>query len=216
MLSIDAVLFDMDGLILDTEKVYNICWIAAAKDFGYNMTYEEQLLLRSNSAKYAGPLLKKMYGEDCDYFKIRERRKEIMAEYFKTHPIEKKPYVEHLLSFLKEKGIKCAVATATALDRTTEYLEKVGLCGSFDEMISCSMVENGKPDPDVYLYACDRLGLAPERCLALEDSPNGVLSAHSAGIPVIMVPDLTEPDEETKKLVYAVAKDLKEVEKYIA
>ena len=83
-------------------------------------------------------------------------------------------------------------------------------------MISCSMVENGKPDPDVYLYACDRLGLAPERCLALEDSPNGVLSAHRAGIPVIMVPDLTEPDEETKKLVYAVAKDLKEVEKYIA
>lgn len=214
-LDIDAVLFDMDGLILDTEKIYNKCWIEAARYYGFDMSFSEQLLLRSNSPKYAAPLLKELYGPECDYFKIKARRQKIMADYYKTHEIEKKPYVEELLTYLKGKGIKAAVATATGLDRTEEYLKRVDLFDKFDKIISCSMVENGKPDPDVYLYACKEVGVDTDRCLALEDSPNGCLSAYRAGVPVIMVPDLSEPDEKTRSIVYAVVKNLRAVEEYI-
>ncbi|MDY6325229.1 MAG: HAD family phosphatase [Catonella sp.] len=210
-----AVLFDMDGLILDTEKVYSTCWIAAAKEFGFDLSGGKQLKLRSNCAKYAVPLMHEMFGPECDYLAIRERRKVLMEEYFKTHEVEKKPYVEELLRFLKDKGIKRAVSTATNETRTKEYLTRTGLYDKFDEIICASMVENGKPDPDVYMYACERLGEKPGDCLALEDSPNGVLSASRAGVPVIMVPDLSEPDDDDLSRVYGVAKNLLEVEKFI-
>lgn len=103
------------------------------------------------------------------------------------------------MNFLKEKKIRRAVATATDMERTERYLKQIGLYPYFDEIISATMVEHGKPAPDIYTFACAQLGLASEECLAVEDSPNGVMSACQAGCQVAMVPDQTQPDDELKK-----------------
>lgn len=206
-----AVLFDMDGLIIDTEKHYQKAWIQAAKELGFNMTVKEQLYLRSCTKKYAEPIMQKFFGPDFDYDKVRNRRKEIMDEDLKKFGIEKKPYVDEILDFLKEEGIKRALVTATHETKAREYLKEIELEEKFDKVICADMVENGKPDPDIYLFACKKIGEKPSDCLALEDSPNGVRSAYSAGVDVIMVPDLSEPDEELNKMILKSAGSLKDV-----
>ena len=126
-----------------------------------------------------------------------------MREHIAKYGIEKKPGVDEILSYLAEKNMKRAVATATDPERTKQYLTQIGIYDKFDKIVSATTVENGKPQPDVYLYACEQIGEKPEDCIAVEDSPNGILSAYRAGLSVVMVPDLTEPDEETAKMLYA-------------
>ena len=155
--------------------------------------------------------MQKCFGPDFDYDKVRNRRKEIMDEDLKKFGIEKKPYVDEILDFLKEEGIKRALVTATHETKAREYLKEIELEEKFDKVICADMVENGKPDPDIYLFACKKIGEKPSDCLALEDSPNGVRSAYSAGVDVIMVPDLSEPDEELNKMILKSAGSLKDV-----
>ena len=200
---IKAVIFDMDGILIDTEKWLNIYWQQAAKEAGFEVTREDGLAIRSLAGKYAGPYLRGIFGDSFDYEAIRERRKELMREHIAKYGIEKKPGVDDILSYLAEKNIKRAVATATDPERTKQYLTQIGIYDKFDKIVSATTVENGKPQPDVYLYACEQIGEKPEYCIAVEDSPNGVLSAYRAGLSVVMVPDLTEPDEETEKMLYA-------------
>lgn len=200
---IKAVIFDMDGILIDTEKWLNVYWQQAAKEAGFEVTREDGLAIRSLAGKYAGPYLRGIFGESFDYEAIRERRKELMREHIAKYGIEKKPGVDDILSYLAEKNMKRAVATATDPERTKQYLTQIGIYDKFDKIVSATTVENGKPQPDVYLYACEQIGEKPEDCIAVEDSPNGILSAYRAGLSVIMVPDLTEPDEETAKMLYA-------------
>ena len=155
--------------------------------------------------------MQKFFGPDFDYDKVRNRRKEIMEEDLQKFGIEKKPYADEILDFLKANGIKSALVTATQEEKAREYLKKTKLEDKFDKIICADMVKNGKPDPDVYLFACEKINENPVDCLALEDSPNGVRSAHSAGVDVIMVPDLSEPDEETVKIILKRAGSLKDV-----
>lgn len=199
---IDAVIFDMDGTLIDTEKYYRIFWPKALAEFGYHMTDEQALSMRSLGRPFAPARLKEMFGQELDYYAVRQRRKELMEECLDREGIRCKPGALELVKKLKESGITTAVATATDLERTEKYLKKTGLEGYFDRLISATMVKEGKPSPDIYLYACGQLGLKPERCFAVEDSPNGVLSAYRAGCNVIMVPDQTEPDEVLMKYLY--------------
>lgn len=200
---IKAVIFDMDGILIDTEKWLNVYWQQAAKEAGFEVTREDGLAIRSLAGKYAGPYLRGIFGDSFDYEAIRERRKELMREHIAKYGIEKKPGVDDILSYLAEKNMKRAVATATDPERTKQYLTQIGIYDKFDKIVSATTVENGKPQPDVYLYACEQIGEKPEDCIAVEDSPNGILSAYRAGLSVVMVPDLTEPDEETAKMLYA-------------
>lgn len=203
-----AVIFDMDGVLIDTEKHLVRLWCQAAKEFGYDMKREHALMIRSLAGEYAGPKLQSIYGEEFDYPLVRSRRKELMKAYLEENGIEKKPGVEEILLYLKELGLKTAVATATDEERATKYLKEIGIYELFDKVVCANMVEHGKPMPDVYLYACKQIGEMPEECYAVEDSPNGVKSASSAGCKTIMIPDLTEPDEETEKLLYAKVNSL--------
>ena len=120
-----------------------------------------------------------------------------------------------LFFFLGNNGYMRAVATATDEERAGKLLRSVGLDGCFDRIICATMVEWGKPKPDIYLFAAEQLGLSPDECIAVEDSPNGIISAHDAGCFTIMVPDLTEPDEELKKNISAVCGDLSEIAKLL-
>ena len=116
-----------------------------------------------------------------------------------------------MLDFLEKQKVPCAIATSSPLERTKKYLHAVGLEERFDALVSGYMVEKGKPEPDIYLYAAKQLGLLPEECLVLEDSPTGILAAYRAGCMPVMIPDQDEPDEETKSMLYAVCADLETV-----
>lgn len=210
---IRAVIFDMDGVLIDTEKHYNIAWCEAAKQAGYtDFTREHALMLRSCDARAASKMMKGIFGEQFDYYAIREIRRTIVAERLAKYGLEKKPGLDEILAFLHKKGIKTAVATATPLELTLQHLEKIGVKDQFDKIVSAKQVKNGKPAPDIYLYACEQIGEQPKDCIAVEDSPNGIRSAYAAGCMPVMVPDLTEPDEELKPLLYAVAKTLADIQ----
>lgn len=208
---IKAVIFDLDGTLLDTEKLLFKYWRLAAKQYGYDMTPEQALTLRSLTHRLVQPLFTEWFGEGCDYKLLRERRLKLMREHIEKYGVDVKPGAAELLDYLGKSGYLRAVATATDEERASALLKKVGLYDSFDRIICASMVEWGKPKPDIYIYAARQLGLSPDECIAVEDSPNGVRSAHDAGCFTVMVPDQTLPDEELKKLIDAQCTDLTKI-----
>ena len=206
---IKAVLFDMDGTLIDTEKYLTVYKQKAMREAGYRMSLEEAYALRSYASKFAVHLTKQWYGEDFDYAGIKNRRRELMEQHIQKYGLEKKPYVEETVTELKKRGYQVAVVTATEEKKALQYLEMTDLLGLFDRVISASMVENGKPYPDVYLYACEQIGRNPDECMAVEDSPNGVASAWEAGCRVTLIPDLTRPDRDSLDRADYVMEDLK-------
>ena len=203
-----AVIFDMDGLMVDTERLLQRFWVEAANELGFPMKPEHVLDIRSMSAAYAEGHLKRLVCPDFDYPRVRARRQEIMNAYIREHGIEKKPGLDELLDRIAASPMKAAVCTATDYPRTEWYLKSIGVYEKFDSFICGNMVKNGKPAPDIYLRACEVLGLDPRECVALEDSPNGVISAAVAHLNVIMIPDLTQPSRDILPLTYAVCESL--------
>lgn len=208
---IKGILFDMDGLILDTEKLYTRFWMEAANALGYPMTREQALGMRSLSREFGAAKLQSYFERPINYEEVRLKRIELMDAFIEKEGVETKAGVQELMSYLKENGIKTAIATSSPLERTEKYLVSVGLADAFDKLISGYMVKKGKPEPDIYQLAAAELGLAPQECMALEDSPSGILSASRAGCFPVMVPDQDEPTEETQKLMFAKADRLDRV-----
>lgn len=212
---IKGIISDMDGVILDTEKLYVRFWCEAANFYGYPMETHHALSIRSMARPFAIAKLKGFFGEDFDYYKVHDKRIELMDKFISENGIEPKAGAAEFLGYLKQNGYKVALATATAPERTKKYLSALGLYGYFDEIVCASMVAKGKPEPDIYLYAAGKLGLAPENCIALEDSLNGIKSASSAGCKTVMVPDLDRPSAEAIPLLYGVADNLIDVKRFL-
>lgn len=197
----NTILFDMDGTLFDTEKHYQWAWRKAIADAGYELDASEVLKLRSLGAPYNVAQFQEWFGEEVDYRAIRQERVDLMKDML-AYEIPLKPQVPQTLEKLRQMGYSMAVVTATAQEQAVSNLKLAGLLPFFDHVISASMVKRGKPAPDVYLYACEVLGVQPENCYAVEDSPNGVMSAHAAGCRTIMIPDLSQPDAELSRLLY--------------
>ena len=197
----NTILFDMDGTLFDTEKHYQWAWRKAIADAGYELDASEVLKLRSLGAPYNVAQFQEWFGEEVDYRAISQERVDLMKDML-AHEIPLKPQVPQTLEKLRQMGYSMAVVTATAQEQAVSNLKLAGLLPFFDHVISASMVKRGKPAPDVYLYACEVLGVQPENCYAVEDSPNGVMSAHAAGCRTIMIPDLSQPDAELSRLLY--------------
>lgn len=211
MSSVKAVIFDMDGLLLDTEKLLVRFWVQAANEAGFPMKREHALSIRSLHRSFAVPYLQGLFGEEFDYFKIRSRRMELIRDWLAENPLELKKGAAELLGYLNANGFLTAIATATDFERTHDYLTRVGIFDHFDRIVCATMVECGKPAPDIYLYAVEQLGLEPRECMALEDSPNGVRSAAGAGCRTVMIPDLTEPDGELDGVKFETVSSLADV-----
>ena len=213
---IRGVIFDMDGIILDSEKIYFSCWRQSAMEFGFDMKPEYALAVRSCCQPYAEPYLKRVLGEQFDYLAIRNRRRELVSKYMAEHGVEVKKGVRELVSYCREHNILPVIATATARKLAEDRLELAGIGGVFTEIIGGDEVTIGKPHPCIYQTAAANLGLNPEECLALEDSPNGVTAAFAAGCKTVMIPDLTQPEHSIQPLLYGIAEDLTEVIRIIA
>ncbi len=208
---IRGLIFDMDGVLLDTEKIYFSCWQKSAASFGVTMQPEHALAVRSCCQTYAEPYLKRNLGSDFQYLAVREKRRELVSQYIEEHGIAQKPGILELTSYCKENGICVAVATATARELAEERLALAGLRDIFPIIVGGNQVPCGKPAPDIYRIAAKQLGFAPEACLAIEDSPNGIFAAFSAGCKPVFVPDLTPVNSCFEPLLYGIADNLAEV-----
>ncbi len=208
---IKAVIFDLDGTILDTEKYYRICWPEACAHFGFHVTEEMYLQMRSLGRPFAYDRFREWFGDGFDYDKVRQYRKQLYSELVKKEGIHPKKGALNALKMLKEKNILRAIATATDMERTTSYLTTVGLKDEFDKICSAADCKYGKPAPDVYLNALKELGLPADECIAVEDAPNGIISAYDAGLRVVFVPDQTAEEPSVSDRIFATISSLDEL-----
>ncbi len=212
---IKAVIFDLDGTILDTEKYYRICWPKACAHFGFELKEEMYLQLRSLGRPFAYDKFRELFGESFNYDEVRAYRKELYTELVNKEGIHPKKGALKSLEMLKEKNILRAIATATDLERTSSYLKTVGLENEFDRICSAADCKYGKPAPDVYLNALKELGLTADECIAVEDAPNGIISAYDAGLRVVFVPDQTPDEPSVSDRIFAKIDSLDELETII-
>jgi len=211
---IKIVFFDMDGTLIDTEKYFRRFWPKAAAAFGYEMSDGQALSMRSLGRPFAPAQLKEWFGPETDYQAIRAKRTEMMEAQLRIDGLQRKPGAVEILEELKHRGIPAVVVTASPIERTERYLTEVGILQYFDRIISATQVAEGKPSPDVYLLASKEVGFPTEECLAVEDSPNGVVSAYRAGCKVVMVPDQT-PADEMLPYLDGVAETLADLGKFV-
>lgn len=205
-----AVIFDMDGLMLDTEPLYRAAWKKAAAEFGYTLTDEVHGRIMGHSTAGAERVVFEEFGAAFPMDEFRARRRKLEAE-FQNAPLPKKPGLDELLDLLDSRGLRKAVATSTRREMAIAQLTVNGLIHRFDAVATGDEVQNGKPAPDLFLLAAQRLRVEPASCLVLEDAAPGVLAAHRAGMPVYVVPDLQPPPEEVLQLTSGGYRTLLEV-----
>ena len=206
-----AVIFDVDGTLLDTERIYMRAWKEAGKLHGYEVSDELLLKTRAVSTAVAAEIFEAEIGNGFSYSKCRVDRVRIAEEILAGETNIRKPGVEELLEYLKEKGIEVAVASSTNIKMTREHLAHAGLGDAFPVMVGGDMVERGKPAPDIFLKAAELLGMEAEACMVIEDSPAGIQAASSAGMRAVMVPDCVKPTDEIRGMAYAVVESLRQV-----
>lgn len=211
-MEIKAVLFDMDGLMIDTESLSTEAFINSAKAQGYNMTKEETLkVLGFTKANIYQFWIDYFQGTNVDGKKLVDDHYEYIENVLYTVGPEKMPYVEELLKYLRENNYKIAVASSSDTADIKNNLEKTKLEKYIDEIASGAEVENGKPAPDVFLLAAKRLGVDPKDCLILEDSKAGIKAGKASGAMVFMVPDMFTVDKECEDTADRILTNLGEV-----
>lgn len=211
----DAVVFDMDGVIFDSERVVLECWKEVAERRGI-AEIEEALRenLGVNAVQTRENMLRR-YGADFPYEDFRKEASVLFHERCDGGRLPLKPGVVKILEELKRRSVKVALASSTRKAVVEQELKDAGILHYFEKVICGDMVERSKPAPDIFLKACEELGVEPGRSFAIEDSYNGIRSAHSAGMRPVMVPDLSEPTEEMERLAVAILPDLNAVIDYL-
>lgn len=210
-----AVIFDMDGVIFDTERAVIDVWKNVADKYGIPDIIEYCTECLGVNAAEAKVKFSARYGGKYNYDELRAEKTGKVVEMFSRGEIAVKPGAENILKNLKLRGYKVALASSTREEAVRKELTAAGLIEYFDEIATGDMVSRSKPAPDIFLMACEKLGVSPEESFGIEDSFNGIRSCHSAGLVTIMVPDILQPDEEIKELADAVLPDLDSALEYI-
>jgi HAD superfamily hydrolase (TIGR01509 family) len=209
-----AVIFDMDGLLLDSETLALAAFAEACGHFGLGDRREVFIRCIGTNADHGRRVLEDGLGELVDHQAFRQVWDECYARAIGDRPVPVKPGALDLLEYLLAADIPIAIATSTRLERAHLKLQGAGLLQRFPLIVAGDQVPRSKPHPDIYLRAAELLGVQPEKCLALEDSENGVRAALAAGMTVVQIPDLVEPSAEFRALGHIVLPSLHEVRGY--
>lgn len=215
MQNIECVIFDMDGLILDTERLSFEAWQKILKRYERVMTVENYNTLIGINYKSLMNKLVEIYGQELPLADIYAEKNEDMLKFIKDNGVPVKPGIYELLDFLIEKNYKFALATSTPRERAVKLLEIARIKDKFGAMVFGDEVANSKPHPEIFLKAAEKLGAAPEKCIVLEDSPAGIEAAYRAGMRGINIPDLKMPDENIKKFAFKIMGSLHDVIDYL-
>ncbi|SCI15921.1 MULTISPECIES: HAD family hydrolase [unclassified Romboutsia] len=215
MENIKGIIFDMDGVLIDTEKISFECWVKAFKKYGYNYNMDVHTSIIGRNNESIRNVLGQTYGIEFPLDDIYECRTKYMNEYLELNGTPSKLGVHELLRFLKENEYKIALATSTNRKRAIKRLESAGIENVFDGIICGDEVENSKPNPEIFLKAAKKLGLRPEECMVVEDSPAGIEAGYNGGMTVIHVPDMIEPSEEMKMKSSYIFENLFMVKQYL-
>lgn len=206
-----AVVFDMDGVIFDTERLVIEFWKEVAKKHNIpNIEHTCIQCLGTNRVRTREIFLEN-YGADFPFDLYRAEVTELFNTHYKGVPLPTKPGVRELLSYLQEQDIKVGLASSTAQHLVRDEIGTAGLLPYFQTLVCGDMVEHSKPAPDIFLKACEILNADPTKSIAIEDSFNGIRSAHCAGMTPIMVPDQVQPTDEIRTLAFHVMPSLLDV-----
>ena len=199
---IKAVIFDMDGTMIDTESIKENGWKYAGKCLGIEIDDAILSEIRGTNKKY----IRELFGirfNNVNFDELYQKREAFIKKNIEINGIKLKEGLMEILEFLKNNNYKIAVASSSHEKTIRKYLEKINILHYFDIILGGDMVKNGKPDPEIYLKAVELLNVPKEQCIGVEDSINGVLAVHRAGINAIMIPDLEKPNEEIESILYA-------------
>ncbi|WP_296667338.1 MULTISPECIES: HAD family hydrolase [unclassified Treponema] len=211
---ISAFVFDMDGVLLDTESLCKKCWRLAAEKWNLKGVDEVYYQCVGQSDQDTLFTLQNFFEKQNENFNVREwydYARNLFRKTEESEGIELMPGAKNCLERLKNKGFILALASSTRRQAVERQLSRAGLIDYFETLTCGDSVEHSKPDPEIYLRACSSVGIDPKNCVAVEDSPNGVLSAYNAGLKVILVPDQIKPDEKIKSLCAKILNSLEEI-----
>lgn len=211
----EAVVFDMDGVIFDSERAVMNCWLELAQKYDIKDIEKPYFACVGTTMTRTREIMLETYGEDFPYDEYARESSLMYHEKYDGGKLPMKPGVMELLSYLKGKSKKIALASSTRRETVTNQLRWAGIIDYFDVIICGDMVAKSKPAPDIFLKACQELGVSPENTYAIEDSYNGIRAAHAGQLCPIMVPDLLEADDEMRGMAECVCDNLNEVIDYL-
>lgn len=212
----NAVVFDMDGVIFDSERAVMQCWKEVASRHNIPNIEKAILACTGTTMVRTREIMLNLYGADFPYDEYARESSAIFHSRYDGGRLPMKPGVKELLTFLKDRGKKIALASSTRQQVVTDELRDAGIIEYFDRIICGDMVSRSKPAPDIFLKACEELNVSPSDSYAIEDSYNGIRAAHAGGLHPIMVPDLLPADEEMQSLAEIILPNLTSVIEYLA
>ncbi|MVX64602.1 HAD-IA family hydrolase [Clostridium chromiireducens] len=214
MKKIDAVLFDMDGVIFDTENVYLDIWTKVFEKYGYTMTLDVYISVMGTGRENVIKTFLEIYGEDLPIGEMYIEKDKKLEEVIKNGLVPTKQGAKEILNYFKQKNYKIALATAAKRDRVTRQLKMADMIDIFDDIVCGDDIKFGKPNPEIFLKAAQKLSVDPGKCLVIEDSPAGIKAAFNAKMTGIHVEDLKKADEEILNYCYKSFKNLLEIQEY--
>ena len=200
MFMIKAVLFDMDGILFDTEIVMKEGWQKAARELNFTLTEEHLSQMRGSALPRSRKLFEEWFHGQVTYDEGRAIRTAYLNDYIRRNGVPEKPGLHEFLSWLKEHSIKVAVATSTTRRVAEDYWKQSGIDQYINASVCGDEVINSKPDPEIFLKALGKTPFNKDEAVIFEDSENGIRAAHAAGIPVICIPDLKYPNDSLKDI----------------
>ena len=212
---VQAVIFDMDGVIFDSERLVIECWEEVAAKHNIPDIVEICMRVQGNNREETGKRFREKYGKDFPYETYKKEVTALFLDRYGEGRLPMKPGVVEILKELRRNNIPLALASSTRSDIVKLEMAEANLLPYFDAVLGGDMVPNSKPEPDIFMAAADALQVEPKCCYVLEDSHNGIRAAYRAGMHPIMVPDMQKPTEEIRGIAEAVAENLPAALEYL-